>query len=272
MRRRDRDPERRDRAEHDADPADRLRAPSRRTAAVPIVAAHAAVVAQPRPAASRGARRSFRRGCSTRQGSARRRPTKRTTRPWMMSVRLPGELRARRRSSRCPCVVPYRRAPKRRAARPTPTRRVAAEQRDGDAEEADGRALDVERPVAEVEEVAEHVDARRRGRRTRRDRHRLDVVLADVDPAVGSGVGVEADRAHLVAERRPVEDQPEDDERGERHEEADVDALRGRVAPEVRQLRAPRRSSAEIGLSRRWDSGAVPPGRRGSSRSRSRSS
>ena len=41
-------------------------------------------------------------------------------------------------------------------------------------------------------------------------------------PPYARRLGVEADRAHLVAERRPVEDDPEDDERGERDEEADV--------------------------------------------------
>ena len=69
------------------------------------------------------------------------------------------------------------------------------------------------------------------------DRHRADEVLLDVDAAVRRRLGVEADRTHLVAERRSVEDEPEDDERGERDEEADVEALQLLLAPEHGQLR-----------------------------------
>src|SRR5205823_7806375 len=52
-----------------------------------------------------------------------------------------------------------------------------------------------------------------------RDRHRVDVVARHVDAAVASGLRVEADRADLVAERRPVEHDPVHDERAERDEE-----------------------------------------------------
>ena len=100
---------------------------------------------------------------------------------------------------------------------------VAPEQRDCDAEEADVRHRDVGH--AEVVEVAEHVEAAGEPRERTRDRHRADEVLLHADAAVRSGLRVEADRAHLVAERRPVQQDPEDDERRERDEEADVEAL-----------------------------------------------
>ena len=50
------------------------------------------------------------------------------------------------------------------------------------------------------------------------------------------GLGAEADRAHLVAERRPVEDEVEDDESGERDEEADVQPLQLLLSPEDGEL------------------------------------
>ena len=112
---------------------------------------------------------------------------------------------------------------------------VAAEQGDRDPEEADRRDRDV--GDAEAVEVAEHVEPAREAGERAGDRHRADQVLAHADPAVVRRVGVEADRAHLVAERRPVQEQPEDDERRDRDEEADVQALELLVAPEHRQLR-----------------------------------
>ena len=66
------------------------------------------------------------------------------------------------------------------------------------------RDLDVE--LAELEEVAEHVERAGEPGEDARDRHRADVVLLDVDAAVGGRLGVEADGAHLEPERRPVED------------------------------------------------------------------
>ena len=74
------------------------------------------------------------------------------------------------------------------------------------------------------------------GERTR-DRHRPDEVLLHVDAAVRRGLRVEADGAHLVPGGRPVEHEIEDDERGERDEEADVQSLELLVAPEDRELR-----------------------------------
>ena len=117
-----------------------------------------------------------------------------------------------------------------------PERGVAAEQRDGDPEEADRGRLHVDRP--EVVQVAEHVDPAREPGEPAGDRHRAQVVRAHLDPAVRRRSRVVADRAHLVAERRPVEDEVEDDERRQRDEEADMEPLQLLRAPEDRQLRA----------------------------------
>ena len=68
--------------------------------------------------------------------------------------------------------------------------------------------------------------------------HHEDVVARHRDARRARRLGVEADRADLVAGHRAVEHHPEDDQRRERDEEADVQALQLRVAPEHRQLRA----------------------------------
>ena len=91
--------------------------------------------------------------------------------------------------------------------------------------------------LAEVVEVADHVERACEPGERARDRHRTDEVLLHVDAAVRGGLGVEADRTHLVPGGRPVEDEIEDDERGERDEEPDVQALELLLAPEDRQLR-----------------------------------
>ena len=72
------------------------------------------------------------------------------------------------------------------------------------------------------------------------DGHRQEITAGHADSAVTRGLGVEADRAHLVAEGGPAEHDPEHDERGECEEEADVKTLQLRVTPEDRQLRARR--------------------------------
>ena len=69
------------------------------------------------------------------------------------------------------------------------------------------------------------------------DRHHEHVVLGDAHAAVAGRLGVEADGAHLVAGGRAVQDQPEHHHRRERDEQADVQALEHRVAPEHRQVR-----------------------------------
>ena len=163
-------------------------------------------------------------------------PTKSSTSAWIISVRLPASCggktdrveAARRRA------VDERAEEERGEA--DADRGVAAEQRDGDADEADVRHLDVEHaePVLPAEDVDRAAEPGERAG----DRHRVDVVARDVDAAVARRLGVEADRAHLVAERRAVQDQPEDDERAERDEEPDVQRLQLRVAPERRQLAA----------------------------------
>src|SRR5215210_2016226 len=117
-----------------------------------------------------------------------------------------------------------------------PDRGVASEQRYGDPEEADRRDLHVARAVLVL--VAEHVEPAREAGERAGDRHRANVVDPYLDAPVRGGRRVVADRAHLVAERRAVEDQPEDYERRDGDEEADVEALEVGVAPEDRQLRA----------------------------------
>ena len=82
------------------------------------------------------------------------------------------------------------------------------------------------------------------------DQHHLDVVAPGADAAVLGGVGVEADRAHLVAGHRAVEQDPEESRDGERDEDADVQALQLRVAPEHRQPRALRARRRRPGSSR----------------------
>ena len=164
------------------------------------------------------------------------RPTNSTTRPWIRSVRFDASSGWKISGSRFRVDVPVRSAPKRSAARPDADRRVAAEQRDRDADEADLRRLDV--AGREPELPAEDVDRAREAGERAGDRHREEVVARDVDAAVARRLGVEADGLDAVAERRPVEDDPVDDERADRDEEADVEALEQRVAPEDGELRA----------------------------------
>ena len=162
-------------------------------------------------------------------------PTKRTTSPWIMSVRFDASSGRKISGSRLRVDVPVTSAANRSADEADAHRGVPPEQRDGDADEGDRRGQDVVRvdpelPADDVEragEPGEHA----------RDRHREEVVARDRDAAVPGRLGVEADRAHLEAERRPVEHDPVDDERGEGDEEADVEPLQDRVAPEDAQLR-----------------------------------
>ncbi len=86
---------------------------------------------------------------------------------------------------------------------------VAAEQRDGDAGEADvehGHVRGGDRVVH-----AEHLDRAGEAGERPADRHRRDHRALDRDAAVARRLGVEADRAHLVAERRAVEHDVVDD-------------------------------------------------------------
>ena len=104
-----------------------------------------------------------------------------------------------------PCVVPKRSAPKRSAPKPTPTAVLRPSSATAMPEEADRADGDV--GCAEVVEVAEHVERAGEAGEGAGDRHRADQVLLHADPAVGRRLRVEPDRAHLVAERRPVEEQ-----------------------------------------------------------------
>ena len=163
--------------------------------------------------------------------------TIRTTRPWMIVGQVRGQLGLEDRR----VEVALRRAAEQRAEqqrrRDRADRRVAPEQRDRDAEEAD-RATIWMSLVAMPELPAEHVERAGQPGEQPADGHHEDVVLADAHAAVAGGLGVEADRAHLVADRRAVQEDPEDDHRGERDEEPDVQALQHRVAPEHGQLGA----------------------------------
>ena len=73
------------------------------------------------------------------------------------------------------------------------------------------------------------------------DRHHDDVVAADRDARRPRRLGVEADRADLEAERVRFRITQNTSSARERDEQADVQALQLRVAPEHRQLRARRR-------------------------------
>ena len=68
------------------------------------------------------------------------------------------------------------------------------------------------------------------------DRHREEVVARHRDAAVARRLRVEADGAHLEAERRAVDDDPVHDEHRDRDEDPDREALE--------QLRGPRRRAA----------------------------
>ena len=148
--------------------------------------------------------------------------------------------------------VPRRRPVEERAEQergePDADRRVAPEQRDRDADEAD---LDVwTSPVASRNCQPRMSIAPARPAKRARDRHREEVVARDADAAVARGLRVEADRAHLVAERRAVEDEPVDDERADRDEEA---RRAGPAAPG-----RPRRPAASRPRRRRSRSGRTP--------------
>src|SRR2546429_357728 len=110
---------------------------------------------------------------------------------------------------------------------------IAPEESHGDAEEAHLAERDVECAELVVRGAAEHVDPAGETRKGPGDRHRADQVLPHVDAAVRGGVGIETHRLDLVTERRPVEERPEDDEGGERDEDADVDALKPLRTPEI---------------------------------------
>ena len=153
-----------------------------------------------------------------------------------MYVRFVASAGSKTVGSRLRTEVPVISAAEQQRAEEHADRGVAPEQRDRDAEEAELVDLDV--VGGDPELPAEHVERARQPRERAADRHHDDVVAAHGDARGLRRVRVEADRAHLEAERRAVEQHPEDEQRRERDEQADVQALQLRVAPEHRQLRA----------------------------------
>ncbi len=132
--------------------------------------------------------------------------------------------------------VPVRSAPKRSAARPTPTAVLRP---------SSATAI----PMKPICDTWTSSTPRRCCQPTMsrppaspanapRDRERDDEVPADADASVARCLRVVADRAHLVAERRPVEHEVEDDECGDRDEDPRVQRLESRVPPDRRELRA----------------------------------
>ena len=90
-------------------------------------------------------------------------------------------------------------------------------------------------PVETARLEAEEVDRAREAGERARDREREEVVLRHRDAAVAGRLRVEADRPHLEAERRPVQEDVVDDEREERDEDARVE--RRQAPPDRPELR-----------------------------------
>ena len=187
--------------------------------------------------------------------------TSRTIRPWMISVRFVASWGGNTSGSRLRTDVPLMQRAEQQRREQHAAGGVAPEQRDRDADEAgadDARVLDVVGGDREL--PAEDVDHAREPGERAADQHHLRVGPAGVDAAVLGGVGVEADGARLVARDRAVQQHPEHDQRGQRDEDPDVQALQLRVAPEHVQPRVPRRP--------RWRSGPTCPTRRPSAAGR----
>ena len=182
-----------------------------------------------------------------------------------MSVRFDASSGRKISGSRLRVDVPVVSAAKSSAASPTP---IALLRPSSATAIPTKRDLRRDQHVVRVDPVlpAEDVDRAREAGEPARDRHREEVVPRHRDPAVVRRLGVEADRAHLVAERRPVEDEPVDDERGERDEEADVQRLERRVTPEDaaasprrgRRSRPGRTAACRSGAARRARTGTTP--------------
>ena len=158
-------------------------------------------------------------------------PMKSSTSAWIVSERFPacsGMSKASGGMFRE--AVPFSECREHERRERDAERGVTAEQRDGDADEADGGGLDVRE--ADREAPAEHVDRACEPGEHARDGHREEVIPRDGDASVAGRLGVEANCPDLVAERRPVDDDPERDERREGDEHPDVEALEDRVSPE----------------------------------------
>ena len=216
--------------------------PAWRASTARIGDAVATAVLTPRPpsrprrrrrAGARISRRAAHQPCASTITSAL---TNSTTRPWMMNVRLVASSGSKIVGSRLRCDVPAQQRAEQQRRDGRAAGGVAPEQRDGDPEEADLRDLDV--VGGDPELPAEHVQRARQPGEGAAHRHHEDVVAADVDAAVARRLGIEADRAHLVAGRGAVEDDPEHEHRREGDEDPDVQALQLGIAPEDVQLGA----------------------------------
>ena len=168
-----------------------------------------------------------------------------------------GRLRGRGCASTCPSGA-RRRAARRGRRRPRCSARAARPRSRRSRSSRPGcRRVEPELPAEDVEragEAGEHA----------RDRHREEVVARDADAAVAGGLGVEADGAHLVAERRAVEDQPVDDERADARRRSRRGAPGGSGRPRRRAASQPRRCRrTRSSASRRLASGAARRCRRG---------
>ncbi len=111
----------------------------------------------------------------------------------------------------------------------------------------------------------------RDSRERARDREREEVAAPDRDPAVAGRLGIEAHRAHLEPECRPVEDDVVDEEPEKRDEDAGMKRL-DRVAPEHPQLEPTPARPPTAEESATAASGAGPRARTGTCPRRSRSS
>ena len=169
------------------------------------------------------------------------------TSAWIIVARSVASAGSKTSGSRLRDDVPTLSAANRRPAKRIPTGLVAAEQRDGDAREAD----EVRVEVALVDRALEAEEVDRAGESGERagDGEREEVVPPHADAAVAGRLGVEADRAHLVPERRPVEDHVVDDERDEGDQEPGV---------QVRRPDDPERRGVEDDLADRGREGAAP--------------
>ena len=164
--------------------------------------AHPATIAEPADhVATRSRRRRFQS-----QSTSTSAPTKSTTRPWMISVRL----LARSGRKTVGVEIP-RRGPRQE--------RAEEQRREEDADRAvpaeHARPRSPMKPISDVwmsrhaklELPAEHVDRAGEAGEGARDRHRRDVRARDADARVARRLGIEADGAQLEAERRAIEEQ-----------------------------------------------------------------
>ena len=196
-------------------------------------------------------------------------PTKRMTRPWMIVVRLPARSGRKIVGSSCRLEVPLISAPKSSDATPTPTavlRPSSAAARPMNPIWLTWMSVWPIRYSQPVMSSAPARPAKRAG-----DRHREEVVPGDRDAAVARRLRVEPDRANLEAERRPVDDDPVDDEHRDRDEDPDREPLQ-QLEPQKTGSFAPSAMSFEIGIDAWASSAAGRPARTGTRRPRSRSS